>query len=281
MYQPLSYVVTALNVLKRKERLSIMVRKDYRSSLETHNAPYRGSTRREDAVNFDLAVIHDLMHIERVSGANEKYKGHKQHINENLTSLYYSEGEITSSIPTAGFLTKREETITPNIPDWTKQFQATLTSSTSKWKTYTLSGSTHLAGAETVLMLNPGDIVVLRVQVNALIDNNLKFAIGSPWNNGAPDYLIHKTSDFYNKPHYIEKRIVSETQQEVRIGIYAVYGSEGNNKLELTNISIARMYQEVSNVEGMDTSTKQKINNIEHQVKNLEKRKDTLKEVFG
>lgn len=252
----------------------------YRSSLERHNAPYRGASRREDTVNFDLAVLHDLMHIQRVSGDNANYQGHKQNIQDNFTSLYNNEGEVTSSIPSAGFLYQKLDTIEKPIQNWTKKFNATLTKVNNKWNTYQLKSSTHQAGIVTNLKMAPGEIVSLKVNVESMTQSNLSFAIGSPYNNNLADIDIYSLKDFYKNPRYIEKRILSETYQELEIGFYGIYNQEGASTIHLQNLELSYLYQKENTIEGIDSILKQELRQLEHEVMTISKHKEKMKEVF-
>lgn len=258
-----------------------MVKKKYRSSLERHNAPFRGTTRREDLVNFDLAIMHDLFHIGKISGL-DNHIGHKQKIKDNLTALYYNEGEVTAGdqIFTTGNLFYKIATIDKPIQNWQRNFNATLTPVESKHNTYELKSSTHQAGIVTTLKMSPGDVLSIRVKVEALTNNQLSFAIGSPYNDNVPDIEQFKIADFYQNPHYVEKRIISQSNQTLEIGFYGIFGQEGNSTLRLSDFELSLLYQQPTNIKGIDSELKINLRDIENQIETLEKKKEIIKEVF-
>ena len=254
--------------------------KTYRSSLERHNAPFRGTTRREDVVNFDLAVMHDLFHLQKISGGLDNFHGHKDKIQDNFTSLYHNEGEITASIPTAGKLVVKLRDIERPLSQWHPKLNAALTSMHEERNTFKLVSSTHQAGIFTTFKLNPGDIISLRLKVESLTNNQLEFALGTPSNSNTEDIDRYKIADFYEKPRIIEKRLYSDTDQEIEFGIYGIWGHEGRSELKIKDVSLSYLYEKDSSLEGIDSDMKLSIRQVEKEIESLNKRKRIFKEVF-
>lgn len=254
--------------------------KPYRSSLERHNAPFRGTTRREDVVNFDLAVMHDLFHLQKISGGLDNFHGHKNMIEDNLSSLYYNEGEITASIPTAGSLVVKLSDIDRPLSQWHPKLNATLTPEHEERNTFRLISSTHQAGVFIPLKLNPGDIIALRLEIEAMENSHLEFALGTPSNSNEEDIDRYYISDFYNAPRIIEKRIYSDTDQQIELGIYGTWGHEGRTVLKLKNMSLSYLYEKETVLEGMDSQLKFGIRQTEKEIDSLNKRQNIFKEVF-
>lgn len=248
----------------------------YRTSLERHNAPFRGTTDRQDAVNFDLALIHDLKHIQRISGGTD-FPGHKQFIDGNLSTLYYNEGDITASIPTSAELYYKISTIDKPIGTWNTRSGGQLSLTNATTQHYELKASTHQGGVVTQLKLNPGDIISIRVEVESLTNSSLQFAIGSTQFNNEEHIDRYTLADFYDKKRYIEKRLVSNTTQDVEIGIFGIFGQEGNSRLSLRNPELSYLYSKNSTIEGIDTKLRQNLNIIESNIQSLQRTKEVFR----
>lgn len=80
--------------------------KTYRNSLEKHNAPHRGVSKRSDFVNHQMAVTHDLLEVFNVSGGNSGIRGHRQINQDNLTAITSGTKNITTNNNTAGVIKK-------------------------------------------------------------------------------------------------------------------------------------------------------------------------------
>lgn len=249
----------------------------YRSSLERHNAPYRGTTSREDTVNFDLSVMHDLTHIEVVSGGNEKIAGHKDSIEENFSAIYHEEGLITASIPTAGKLVSRKHTLSESIFDgWTLTGGATRKKELG-WKSETLTGVTHQDGIKKIVSLEAGEILVLRVKLTAKTGSTgTHFSFGAKTiNQGEEDLQTLATIDFLeNKGKragaYIEKRLYSESRQDVEVVFHAIEGAQGNTTLLMTDFSLSLYSEQDIKVSGLDSSIKGRISGTTDHLEFLE-----------
>lgn len=253
--------------------------KIYRPSLERHNAPYRGVSSREDGVNFDLAVLHDLTYLERISGGNEKFDGHKQQIEGNFSSLYHEEGHVTASAPSAGKLVTQSRILNHSQPNgWTTLGGAVLTK-TSNWNHWTLRGTTHQAGLTKSVSLEPGDTLVLRAKISALVGaTGSQFAWGVTNMNGAgEDFDTYNTNQFIvgsgkRASQYIEKRLYSDSRQIVDVVIYAVYGTEGITTLNLTDLSLSLYEENMAKITGVDLSIKRRLDGTDDQLSFLEER---------
>ena len=227
--------------------------KHYRPSIEKFNAPYRGSTDRNDDVNFHLSLVHDLAHLERVSGGNQSYVGHKQQIRNNFSAIYQGEGEITAEMPTAGRLTTNRFDYENKLPtQWTKVSQGTVTKLPG-WNTYSLKGLLHQSGIVTLVDAVPGDIIVIRTSIEASVDSLSQFALGATNTlDGQPDLDIYDAKLFIDDARYIEKRIPIDTQQRVELAFYATHGVQGKSDLTLKDFSVSCYNQNTLGVTGMD-----------------------------
>lgn len=253
-----------------------MARK-YRSSLERHNAPYRGTTSREDTVNFDLAVMHDLTHIEVVSGGNEKIPGHLDAIDENFSALYHEEGSITASIPTAGKLVSKKRDLSNSIFDgWSLMGGATRKKETG-WNRESLTGLTHQDGIKKVVSLEAGDILVVRANVTAKTGSaGTHFSFGAKTlNQGEVDIKKLDITSFLegkgkSAGTYVEKRLYSESRQDVEIVFHVVDGAQGSTTLFLADFSLALYYEQDIKVSGLDSSIKGRISGTKDHLEFLE-----------
>ena len=254
-------------------------RNTYRPSLERFNAPFRGTTRREDTVNFDLAVMHDLTHLAKISGELE-VPGHRTAIDDNFAAIYTSEGDITSHHPSAGQLVTRQETL-PNMEPtkWTPLTQATI-KKTPGWSHYTLAGTLHQSGIKKVIQGHPGDIITIRFAVNALhpgVGGN--FAVGSSnLLQDMPDLTYYSADDFRNQTQvrYVEKRLLVETQQQIDLVVYAVHGSEFNSILQLHDFSVSYYKERLVKATGLDSHIKQETSRLHQEIGDLANRITSL-----
>lgn len=235
--------------------------KTHRMSLERHNAPYRGTTRREDAVNFDLAVLHDLFHAEKVAGGNASFPGQTTSITNNFSALYHGEGEPTASIPTAGKITtllKPFNTPEQDIQDlstWTTTGGVVLTGTPNK---YTLSSNGTLVpgGLLATVTAEPGDILFLRFKLTKGNGQGVKVAIGAKDFNGDGDDLkIVSLADF-SSGQYINKRLYCQSRQDIRLAIYSVYQTANGvlSNCSIEDFSLGFLHETPVGIIGTDTS---------------------------
>lgn len=219
--------------------------KTYRMSLERHNAPFRGISSKEDSVNFDLALMHDFFHLEKISGGNPLFRGHTQQIKDNLAALYHGETNTTASIPTAGKLV----TTIGKVPDkqdlslWTPTNGTTVVKSNNK---FILSSNGLLveSGIVTIVEANPGDVLLLRFKVKKLTGQGTKMAIGAK--NFTPDgneLLVLDLSQF-TTGQYIEKRLRCTSRKDIELVLYSVYetvsGAAASVSIEDFSLSLLR-----------------------------------------
>lgn len=248
---------------------------NYRASIERHNAPFRGVSSREDAVNFDLAVLHDLFHIEKVSGGNTHYPGHKQHIKDNFSSLLIGEGQATSTIPTAGTLMKVIKPIEDkqDPTQWTKQNGATLT---KEQDTYLLNadGKQLEAGLSTIVEVNPGDILSIRLKGTKVKGQGVQIALGAANFDNDGDELKVVDLDTFETSQYIEKRLYCRSRQEVRLVVYVVHqiAYENNVSLQLEDFSLNLLSETPVGLIGTDSQLKRDLKKEEQYIEFLEER---------
>lgn len=249
----------------------------YRSSLERHNAPYRGVTSREDDVNFNLAVLHDLTQIQRVSGGHPSFSGHRDQIQDNLSAIYHGEGTVTASAPTAGMLVTKTKTLPQSDPSGWSLTGGAVCNQKTGWRTWELKGTTHRSGLSKTVPLEPGDTLVLRAQISALQPiGATRFAWGARDFNGVEESLTFlDTADFLvgsgkKAGAYIEKRLRSEGRQEAEIVLYAVHGTEGTTTLLLTDLSLSLYAENPAGIAPMDPSLKRRLDGTGDQLAFLE-----------
>lgn len=196
----------------------------YRMSLERHNAPFRGISSREDSVNFDLAVMHDAFHIEKVSGGNPLFRGHTQQIKDNLAALYHGESNTTATIPTAGRIVNNLGRI-PDMQDlslWTPTNGTTVVKGSNR---FTLSSNGMLveSGITTIVEANPGDVLSLRFKLKKITGQGTKMAIGAKnFTEEGNDFMIVDLSQF-TTGQYIEKRLRCTSRKDIEMVMYSVY----------------------------------------------------------
>lgn len=198
--------------------------KKHRNSLERHNAPFRGASSREDTVNFDLAVMHDLVHIEKVSGGNAGYDGHSDYITGNLSALYHGEGTTRNTIPTAG---KIVTVLGPveglqDLTGWTEQNGANVSAAGNGY-TVENTGLLVPSGLISLIEVNPGDILQLRFKLTKLTGQGASFAFGAEDLNYDGDALEILDLSAFSSGQYIEKRLHCQSRQELKVVLYPVY----------------------------------------------------------
>lgn len=233
--------------------------KEYRSSVERHNAPYRGISSREDAVNFDLAVIHDLFHLEKVSGGNKKVDGHKQFTQKNLSGLYLGETDVQTSIPTAGRFVSSIGEIpdTKDLTKWSKKNDAAAVKEGDGFR-LTATGKLPAASLSTIITVNPGDIILLRLHIDKVIGQETKIAIGAlNFNNDGDELDIYPLNDFQSG-HYIEKRLYCTSRQDIRLALYVAYETKQGVPVEwlVKDFSVEKLNESLVGINGLEHTVK-------------------------
>lgn len=251
------------------------MQKTYRMSLERHNAPFRGISSKEDSVNFDLAVLHDMVHLEKISGGNPLFKGHTQQVKENLSALYYGEGQPTATIPTAGKIVSVLNSI-PNKQDltlWTKTNEVAL-SKTNKKYTFSSTGLLVPSGIVTLVEANPGDILSIRFKATKLKGQGTKLAIGAEnFDSDGDDFKIVDL-DGFTTGQYIEKRLYCTSRKDIKIVLYASYETVSGTPTELLveDFSLNRLQETNVGTVGSDSVIKIELEKEKRRVSFLEDR---------
>lgn len=205
----------------------------YRSSIERHNAPYRGVTSRSDAVNFDLAVIHDMIDIQKRSGGHPSFKGHKDFIQNNLSALYTGETNVYTDTPTAGSIVHIKEPVEgiQDLTTWNALNGATLTKNPLGYTAKT-SGNLSQSGFERVIQLNAGDTIQFRLKLTAKAYDQTLFAIGA-LNLEGEDVLDIISLEDFEDGRYLIHRVHSTSTQDVRLVLYIAYETISGSPVEL------------------------------------------------
>lgn len=206
----------------------------YRSSIERHHAPYRGVTSRADAVNFDLAVIHDMLDIQKRSGNHPKFDGHKQQIQRNLSAIYTGESNVTGTAPTAGTITHTIGQVEgiQDLSTWRTVGDAQVTKTETGYRVRT-NGTAPQSGADTVIPVNAGDIIQIRLKVTAKTYNQTLFGVGALAFEGE-DKLSIQPLENYQDGKYLVHRLKSTATQDMHLVVYGAYETTSNQPVEWT-----------------------------------------------
>ena len=251
------------------------MKRAYKESLERHNAPYRGASSREDVVNFDLAVMHDLFEIDKASGENEAFDGHKQFITDNLAALYHGDATAKASIPTAGKIVavQKKDAEASDLTNWTRENSAILT---TDGRDFLLDATGLLVPSGLVysLEINPGDILQLRFRLSKLIGQETIFAFGAKNFNYTGDELIFLDLDGFWPGGYVEKRLYSQSRQTVQLVLYAVHQTTSNLpvKISLEDFSVNYLHETSVGLTGSDSLLKPELERQQCQLSFLEDR---------
>ena len=246
----------------------------YRPSLERHNAPYRGVSSREDSVNFDLAVMHDLFHLEKISGTSNQ-DGHQQDIQNNLTAILSGEKQAKSSIPTAGTMVSVLEKIQgkQDLTLWTGQNGARITASGEQLLLES-DGKQLQSGVSTIVNVNPGDILSIRFKATMLKGQGVQFAIGAKNFDNDGDELKIADMETFATGQYIEKRLYCRSRQEVQVVLYLVHQImyEQPVSLRIEDFSLSLLSETPVGLIGTDSSLKKELEKEENYLAFLEER---------
>lgn len=230
----------------------------YRSSLERHNAPYRGVSSRQDVINFDLATMHDLFFIQKVGGANPSFLGHKHYIQNNLSALFTGETDVKTSMPTAG---KIVHSLGPvgeqDLSKWTKLQGATIKKDGTHWKA-SATGNLIKAGFKTIVTVDPGDILQMRFKMEKFNGSEVKIAIGALYYDSDGDNLDIYNLDDFRSFNYVDKRLSFSSRQDVEFVIYITYETKQGFPVDvlISDFSIERLSETDVSIRGAEEDIK-------------------------
>ena len=234
--------------------------KTYRSSIEKQNAPYRGVSSREDAVNLHLAALHDLVRLEHLSDARPG--GHKKQITENIEAIYAGEGELTASIPTAGKVVRIKEAVPGkgNLSEWTPVNGASVQKTALGWQ-ITTTGLLPVAGLQTTVSVNPGDILLIRFKLTKISGVETHAKLGKGIDSGTAEDSLFLDLDAFSTGQYIEKRLYSESREEIELAFYSAYETSAGipTSCLVEDFSLHYLQETSVSVKGSDVHIKREL----------------------
>lgn len=236
--------------------------KEFRPSIERMNAPYRGVSSRQDAVNFELATLHDLFHLQKVSGGNRNIVGHKDYIRKNLAAIFIGESDVKTSAPTAGNMISRlgEVQGASALNKWSPDNGAQLTKKDHSYLIKT-DGLRPQAVFSKVITVNPGDIIQMRFKAKSIKESNTVIALGALNFSNEGDELDFLPLGSFEGGKYIEKRLYCTSRQEVQLVVYAAYETTQGNPVEweVSDFSIEWLSEVSVGLSGLENTVKPKI----------------------
>lgn len=236
-----------------------MVLGKYRSSIERMNAPYRGVTKREDAVNFELAALHDLFHIQKVAGGNPRFLGHKHYIQNNLSAIYVGETNVKTNTPTAGTFYNRigEVEDANELADWSIRNGGEIHKEDNR---YRLKANGLQAGVALtkIVTVNPGDIIQMRFKATSIKENNTIIALGAlNFSNDGDDLDFYPLSAFKGGS-YIEKRLHCQSRQDIQLVVYIAHETTQGSPVEwqVNDFSVNWLSESLVSINGLENTVK-------------------------
>lgn len=233
---------------------------DYKSSVEIKNAPYRGISSRKDAVDMELGIQHDLFQIQKISGGNPNFIGHKNEIVQNLTAIYFGGNPSRSSYPTSGSINTVKEHLNQfdDLKEWTSVRQTTVNFENNVFKIDN-NGLLATAGILSVYPANVGDFIQIRFKIKKGFGEKVKIAVGALGiDSGKDDLTIYDLNEF-NTGQYVIKRLCCKSRQDIQLVLYSAYETASGvpSRLFIEDFSVSLLNQTDVGVVGTDNVLKQ------------------------
>lgn len=230
----------------------------YRSSIERHNAPYRGVSSRQDVVNFDLATMHDLFFIQKTSGDNPSFLGHQDFIQNNLKALFVGETNVKTNLPTAGKILCTLDTI--GEQDFTRWQKLEDTQVTKEGINYRMksSGNFIKVGLKSLFTVDPGDILQMRLKIKKVAGVDVQIALGALNYDSEGDELDFYPLDDFGSFLYLDKRLSFSSRQDVELVFYLAYETKQGLPVEVlvSDFSVKRLEESTVSIQGVEENVK-------------------------
>lgn len=272
---------------------------EYRTSLERHNAPFRGVSSRSDYVNFQLAVSHDLLHVFNLSGGNVAIDGHKQETAQTLSAVMNGTEDLTRVRYSAGVIKTIEEEFKElsNLNNWTvppltygevseeytKEIQSGETISyegTPTWRLIPPETDRGFFELEHLLHVKAGDKLLIRFKPKHW-DPSTVYQFGA-LNFDSNGHNFKKLEvDNYNSytelsNRYFEHILRFDEERDVRLAIQTtntVDGVLGNEPLTLEEFGIYSIEETPVYTRSLETELKPMVEAARVTLKRLEERR--------
>ena len=233
--------------------------REYRASIERMNAPYRGVSSRQDAVNFELATLHDLFHLRKVSGGMVNHKGHQNYIQNNLGGIFIGETDVKTSAHTAGTMLSRlgEVEDSNNLKGWSAVNGASVIENNFNYLVSTTGLQTQ-AGFTKTVTVNPGDIIQIRFKVRTIEESGTQMAVGAVNFSSDGDELDVLPLAAFKGGKYVEKRLYCTSRQDIKIVVYPAYETTQGTKVSLfiSDFSVDWLSEVSVGVNGLEHTVK-------------------------
>lgn len=259
--------------------------REYRNSLEKHNAPYRGVSKKSDFVNFRMAVTHDLLEMYNRSGGNPSIPGHKQFNQNNLSSIINGDKNLTTNAYTAGVLKKitNELTRASNLTKWTipnLTYGIVNHIGGREWELIPPATEKGFFELEYLLEAKKGEKLLIRFKPKEWNPQTVfSFGIISYGQNENEKMKDLKATEFETvtevRNKYFEHIIRFDEDEEVRLSIRTKNsedGNLGNDTLIFKEFGIYQIEETIVQNISLDKELKPALNAVELKLDNLERR---------
>lgn len=259
--------------------------KTYRNSLEKHNAPFRGVSKREDFVNHQMAVTHDLLEIFNVSGGNSNIHGHRQINEDNLSAIINGDKNFTTENYTAGIIKKviKEEEEYSDLSTWTIP---NLTYGTVQYispREWVLTPPEKVKGffeLEKIINVKAGKKILIRFKPEKWSGDTV-YSIGVTRFDSSGDKTKELKVDEFNNytkvsNSYFEHIVRFDEDRDVRLSIKsktAADGSLGEEPLHMVEFGIYEIEETDVYIRSLEEDIKPMINNSRLTLLELERRR--------
>lgn len=257
----------------------------FRNSLEKHNAPYRGVSKKSDYVNYYLATTHDILEIYNESGGGSHKKGHKQINQDNFSAIINGNKNVTTKNYTSGVIKKINKEIkdASNLNNWkipNLTYGTIKKEGKSSWTLIPPQKQKGFFELTYPLSVKPGDKVMVRFKPNKWTGNT-SFTIGAE-NIGSSkedkkDLMVNEEFDFHTLSNtYFEHIVRFDEERDILLSIKSknnIDGTLGEEPLHILNFGVYEIEETSVGIKSLEKEIKPMVNEGTLVLKNLEKRR--------
>ena len=258
--------------------------KEYRSSLERHNAPYRGVSSVKDYVNFHLSVTHDLFEIYNRSGGNPNIKGHQDMVQDNMSSILEGTKDLSHGTYTAGTITSVVEEIVSlsNLMNWSRPnltYGEVEKVGARDWLLVPPTTDKGFFEWEHLIRVQPGEKIMIRFKPEDWNPNTVYQFGAKNFDSSGDNFKKLEVDDFNSftklSNEYFEYTLRFNEERDVRLAIQttnSTTGTLGSSPVTLKEFGVYRMEEVEVHTRGLEEDIKPMVENNRLALKHLEGR---------
>lgn len=244
----------------------MLINQKHRLSVPRFNAPYRGTSSREDFTNQVLAAAHDMTYLSKVAGLIGG-DGQAKDQADSFDALYLGEGPgVKASVGAVGEYCRLlpGQLVETDLLDSSWIPYGNVTKQTlGEGIRLQANGALAPAGVKTTLQVEAGTVVLIRMRVRALSGGDA-FAIGSSRINGGEDFksvpLVTEAPGIY-----VDKRLYCNSRETIELNIELLHDPAvlSGASVVIEDLRVQAMEVVAVNVPGLDNVLKPKLERAE------------------